>query len=362
MSELTPKQFRLALGTALVLYGASLAGIAGWLVLNGEATLQSRLENAPQASVALPGAQTQAAPSSWAEPAAPEPHEMPPAEIKAEAPHEMPAEMTPHSLPEPEPAALPEPAPTSLPEASAPAKTPTWKKFARPFDQAQKNPRIALVVANLGLADAATKTAVQNLPGEVTLALSPLTPDLEDQMAKARAAGHEILLSMPMEPENYPQNDPGPNTLLLSQPDKENTARLRRVLASGEGYVGVLPFMGEKFVTSEEKMSPIMDIIREEGLMVLDNTGQRNSAIAPLSRLGKIPFTRSDVVVDPEHSGETVEAQLASLEKIAHDQGSTVGIIYLYPSVMEKLQAWIPTLEKKGLVLAPLTAQITQKE
>ena len=33
-------------------------------------------------------------------------------------------------------------------------------------------------------------------------------------VARAREAGHEVLLEVPMEPFDYPDNDPGPQTLL----------------------------------------------------------------------------------------------------------------------------------------------------
>ncbi len=40
--------------------------------------------------------------------------------------------------------------------------------------------------------------------------------------ASARSGGHEILLEVPLEPFDYPENDPGPDTLLTGQAPRDN--------------------------------------------------------------------------------------------------------------------------------------------
>ena len=49
----------------------------------------------------------------------------------------------------------------------------------------------------------------------MTLAFSPYADDLPRSVAKARAAGHEILLQVPLEPYGYPDVDPGPPLLTV---------------------------------------------------------------------------------------------------------------------------------------------------
>jgi polysaccharide deacetylase 2 family uncharacterized protein YibQ len=50
----------------------------------------------------------------------------------------------------------------------------------------------------------------------VSFALAPYGTDLEKLAERARADQHELLLQVPMEPFDYPDNDPGPQTLLTS--------------------------------------------------------------------------------------------------------------------------------------------------
>src|SRR5690606_38326312 len=155
----------------------------------------------------------------------------------------------------------------------------------------------------------------------------------------------ELLLTVPMEPENYPQNDPGPNTLLTSLPDKDNVSRIRWALARADGFVAVMPAMGEKFVLAEEKLVPVLDVIRDEGLMMVDSTLNKDSLIAPLSRLGKVPFARADLWIDAAAAHGAIQEQLAKLEELAKARGQAIGITMPYPVTFEQLKPWIEGLE-----------------
>ena len=91
---------------------------------------------------------------------------------------------------------------------------------------------------------------IQQLPPDVTLAFAPYAPNLEAQIAEARAAGHEVILQLPMEPNGYPANDPGPHTLLANATAEDNIQRLHWLLSRFSGYVGVTNYMGAKLSTS----------------------------------------------------------------------------------------------------------------
>jgi uncharacterized protein len=393
MMGLSPKQKLWALIIGVLVYAALMAALFGWLVFNAEDTTQRRISQIPAVTVAL-NAKEEAVPDSWTGDA---PEDVDPPQLEepkpevTDQPETVPPEEKaeePKTPPTPEPAKTETPsveekavepvAPTPSAEATpaaesetpvesaqpqietnippAPASNVAWQRFARPFDQKDTRPRIGLIISDLGFASAATQTAVQELPGEVTLAFSSMAPDVEGWIAKARAAGHESLLTVPMEPENYPKNDPGPNTLLISLPNKDNVSRMRWALSRAEGYVGIMPLMGEKFVLSEEKLAPVLDVVKQEGLLVVDSTLRPASLVAPLSRLAKIPFSRSDTLVDAAVARAAIETQLDALEKTAREKGQAIGVALPYPVTFEKLKIWIPTLQEKGIVLAPITA------
>lgn len=123
--------------------------------------------------------------------------------------------------PQPADAALPDPALVEdspdgkLPIIGADGRQP-WQVYARRFDQADRRPRVALVIAGLGLDAEASRAAIAQLPAAVTLGFSPYAHELPNWIGAARQAGHEVLLGLPLEPADFPREDPGPGTLLTS--------------------------------------------------------------------------------------------------------------------------------------------------
>ena len=159
-----------------------------------------------------------------------------------------------------------------------------------------------------------------------------------------------------MEPFNYPANDPGPHTLLTSLSPEENIERLEWLLSRFAGYVGVTNFMGSKFTASPDHLRPVLHNLKERGLMVLDSRASRNSVAAELSDEIGVPHAINNRFVDSEASRVAIDGRLSELERIARATGSAVGISYPFPVTIERLAAWIETLDEKGLVLALMSA------
>ena len=74
----------------------------------------------------------------------------------------------------------------------------------------------SIVVGGLGLSQTGTQKAIETLPEDVTLAFAPYGSSLQRWVDKAREDGHEVLLQIPLEPIDYPQENPGEHTLLVS--------------------------------------------------------------------------------------------------------------------------------------------------
>ncbi len=129
--------------------------------------------------------------------------------------------------------------------------------YARPVTSQQRNApvRIAIVVGGLGINNVITQEAVQRLNPSISLAFAPYGADLERQVARAREDGHEVLLQAPMEPFDYPDNDPGPHTLAVALPEAQVADRLQWLMARFPGYVGVVNFMGGRFMSNEAALS-----------------------------------------------------------------------------------------------------------
>jgi polysaccharide deacetylase 2 family uncharacterized protein YibQ len=232
-----------------------------------------------------------------------------------------------------------------------------WQVYARPFEPTDKRPRIAIMVTGLGTSDAATEAAIQGLPGGVTLAFWPYSDKLDHWIKLARAAGHEVLLNLPMEPENYPSFDPGPKTLLTSLSPRQNLERLEWALSRVTGYVGVADLQGSRFTASRRDLEPVLETLNQRGLIFVDSRSTPRSMTPEIAYQMGLPWaSNSRFLDDKQISRAAIDARLRELETIARTEKRALGIGAAYPVTLERITAWVNGLNEKGLALAPVTA------
>jgi polysaccharide deacetylase 2 family uncharacterized protein YibQ len=230
--------------------------------------------------------------------------------------------------------------------------------FAKPvpIDAARKDfPRVAIIVGSLGVSASGTADALSRLPGPVTLALSPYGADVNRLAGQAAARGHEVLLQVPMEPFDYPDNDPGPQTLLTSLGVDQNLDRLHWQMSRMKGYVGIVSFMGARFSASEQALSPIMRETAKRGLIYVDNGASQRSVANQISGSQNLPFARADIVIDAVPTTAEIEAALSRLEAAARRHGSAVGIAAALPAAVNHIAEWAKKAETRGILLVPIS-------
>src|SRR5690606_4791906 len=136
------------------------------------------------------------------------------------------------------------------------------------------------IIGGLGVSQTGTQAAIAKLPPEVTLAFASGGNSLDRWMQQARQQGHEIVMQVPLEPFDYPQVDPGRNTLTVAADPAENRDRLHWAMSRITNYTGLMNYMGGRFVTDEAAMSPFFGELGKRGLMYLDD-GSSARSLAP---------------------------------------------------------------------------------
>ncbi|TDQ64241.1 hypothetical protein ATL17_2256 [Maritalea mobilis] len=215
---------------------------------------------------------------------------------------------------------------------------------------------IAIVVEGVGLSEENTRSAIERLPDEVTLAFAPYGKDVASLAMAARIGGHEIMLQVPLEPFDYPQNDPGPQTLLVGQAARANLDRLYWLMSRLGGYTGVINFLGARFTSSANDMQPVMEEIALRGLTYLDD-GSSNRSLAPqLAKQAGVDFARANLSLDETPSRSEILRQLAKLESLAYENGSAIATATSLPVTVRTIAEWAKELDNKDLVLVPVSA------
>jgi polysaccharide deacetylase 2 family uncharacterized protein YibQ len=249
-----------------------------------------------------------------------------------------------------------------IPIAAADLKP--FTAYAAPADRAKaaKMPVVAIVVGGLGVGAAKTIDAITKLAPAVTLAFTPYGSDPTRLAERARAQHHEIWLQIPMEPYDYPDNDPGPQTLLATLGAEQNLDRLYWHLGKVQGYAGIANFMGTRFVATETAMQPVIRDAARRGLGYFDDGSAPRSVAASLAAGQAMPFARSDVAIDAVPSAAEIEHALGKLEDIARERGFAVGTASALPVSIERIAAWSKGLEARGILLVPLTSAVLKSK
>ena len=216
-------------------------------------------------------------------------------------------------------------------------------------------PRIAIIVGGLGISASGTADALAKLPAPVTLAVAPYGAALDNLAERAQAGNHEVLLQAPMEPFDYPDNDPGPQTLLTSLTPEQNIDRLHWQMSRFQGYVGIVSFMGARFTASETALAPIMRETAKRGLIYVDDGASSRSVAGQLAGSQNLPFAKTDVVIDTVPTAVEIDRALARLEIMARDHGTAVGLATALPGTVTRIAEWAKKAEARGFILVPIT-------
>ncbi len=221
--------------------------------------------------------------------------------------------------------------------------------------KAAKMPVIAIVIGGLGVGAAKTLDAIMKLPPAVTLAFTPYGSDPSKLAERARSQHHEILLQIPMEPFDYPDNDPGPQTLLTTLGPEQNLDRLYWHLSRFQGYAGIANFMGGKLEVTDAVMQPIVREAAKRGLGYFDDGTAPRSVAGSLAASQAMPYAKADIGIDTVPTPAEIDRALVNLESLAKERGTAIGVASALPVSIERIGAWIKTLDSRGIMLVPLT-------
>lgn len=218
-----------------------------------------------------------------------------------------------------------------------------------------KKPGIALILTEFGNNNKQSEIALEVLPKEITFALEPYTRDIDDWRKKARLKGHELLIYMPAETKNYPQDDPGLHTMIIDAPKRENLIKYKAILKRTSGYIGVISPYESIFTQSISDFRPILTDMQSRGLAFIEKGPGQSPLVEALIESKAIPYARADRNIDRVENKNAIIAELNALEELAKENGHAVGVFRSLPVSYNTILEWQKDLSQRGIQLIPVS-------
>ncbi len=255
-------------------------------------------------------------------------------------------------------------APMAPPSFTRPALGDTgghaWRARAVPPPANAKPPYVAILIDDAGLDRKGTQRAIA-LPGPVTLSFMSYASELSEQSAAARAAGHEVMLHLPMEPLDVKRNNPGPNALYVNLDPAEVQKRLAWHLDRFSDYVGVNNHMGSRFTADAVRMGLVLDEIGRRQVFWLDSLSGPNSAGPALARKRGLDAVERDLFLDDDRS-PGIAHEIAAMERIARSRGDVIAIGHPHGATLSALEKWAATAPERGFTLVPVSTVLLRRQ
>lgn len=189
----------------------------------------------------------------------------------------------------------------------------------------------------------------------VTVAVLPGLRFSREVAERARAAGLEVFLHLPLEPED-PTKKVGPGGITIDMRDEEIIQIVRADLEDVPGAVGVNNHMGSRGTADERVMRAVLQVVKERGLIFVDSVTSPRSIATRLASEMRIPAAARQVFLDNRDEPEAIRQQIVRLITLARQRGEAVAIGHAQRLTAQVLKEMLPEFDRQGIVLVPASA------
>ena len=191
----------------------------------------------------------------------------------------------------------------------------------------------------------------------VAVAVLPGLVHSADVARRARAAGLEVLLHLPVEPEDETK-ELGPGGVTVSMTDAEIRATVRSGLASVPGAIAVNNHMGSKGTADPRVVRAILEVVRKEGLFFLDSVTTPRTVVGRVAAELGVRTAARTVFLDNENEEEAIRGQVRRLIALAKNRGSAVAIGHAQRLTRGVVAAMLHEFDQEGVTLVPLSTLV----
>ena len=241
-----------------------------------------------------------------------------------------------------------------------PVPPPVPERKPPPVVQERPAALIAIVIDDMGY-QMKPLEEIAGLGVPLTVAVLPHLKHSQDVAERAHLEGIEVLLHLPMEPKQLSRHDPGRGALYTTMADDQIGQTLAQNLMAVPHIVGVNNHMGSRFTEVEQKMRPVLRLLKRQGLFFLDSRTTPNSVAERLGRELGLAVASRDIFLDNVRTKEYIRARIEELTAIARERGSAIAIGHPYPETIATLKEVIGSLQKEGFKLVRVSELTREK-
>ncbi len=232
--------------------------------------------------------------------------------------------------------------------------------FTPPVQDIPTGPLLTIIMDDLGRSTY-TAEMLLSISEKVTFAILPDEPHAAQVAEMAHAAGREVMLHTPMEPQGYPAVNPGKEALFVKYNDAEIRRRFDSLLARIPHASGANNHMGSRFTEDARALSTVMESLHEKNLFFIDSRTTGRSRAPEVARQHGVPTMNRDVFLDNVADVDAVIREIRRLEGKARRQGMAIGICHPYPETLEALRKELPGLAARGVTVVPVSVLLQRQ-
>jgi polysaccharide deacetylase 2 family uncharacterized protein YibQ len=232
--------------------------------------------------------------------------------------------------------------------------------FVLPAPAVPSGPLLTIIMDDLGRSTYAAEVLL-SISQPVTFSILPDQAHAVQIAEMAHAAGREVMLHVPMEPQGYPAVNPGTEALFVKYSDAEIRRRFDQFLAKVPHVTGSNNHMGSRFTEDARALAPVMESLQEKGLFFIDSRTTGRSKVPEVARRYGVPTMDRDVFFDNVAEVDAIVREIRRLEGKARKQGVAIGICHPYPETLEALRKELPGLVARGVTVVPVSV-LLQKQ
>ena len=206
---------------------------------------------------------------------------------------------------------------------------------------------IAIIIDDFGYRNDYVTDGFLALKADLTYAVIPGHEHSYFFSEKAKSAGFEVIVHMPM--ENTGKTYGEEQFVLKTDMDVETIQR-RVINAFNQipSAIGMNNHQGSRASADQRIMSTIARVLKDKDKFFVDSRTTVETIGETTMKIFDVPTASRNVFLDNDDDEEKITVQLMKLVKKSEEKGTAIGIGHVKPKTLNVLKKHIPRLQKDG--------------